>query len=90
MSSNLVGGMLQRLDKMRKHAFGNMLIIGENNKNQISGVWLWRGQDRIFDLDENWQVDSESYKWTRLDVTKQSDRDIVTKYFTWEGDFGGK
>merc|ERR1712198_606095 len=30
MSSNLVGGMFQRLDKMRKHAFGCVGIFGEN------------------------------------------------------------
>ena len=36
------------------------------------------------------RLDSESYTWMKLDITKQSDRDIVTKYFTWEGDFGVK
>lgn len=48
MSCNLVGGMFQRLDKMRKHAFGSVCIFGEDDNNTISGVWVWRGQDLAF------------------------------------------
>ena len=33
---------------MRKHAFGSVCVFGENNKNTISGVWIWRGQDLAF------------------------------------------
>ena len=50
MSSNLVSGMFQRLDKLRKTAFASMLIIGEDNNNEISGVWVMRGQELAFDV----------------------------------------
>ena len=50
MSSNLVSGMFQRLDKLRKTAFASMLIIGEDNDNEISGVWVMRGQELAFDV----------------------------------------
>ena len=40
LSSNLVSGMFQRLDKS---AFASVLIIGEDNDNEISGVWVMRG-----------------------------------------------
>ena len=50
MSSNLVSGMFQRLDKMRKHGFASVLILGENNNNTISGVWLLRGQKLAFEV----------------------------------------
>ena len=50
MSSNLVGGMYQRLDKLRKTAFASMLIIGEDNNNEISGVWVMRGHELAFDV----------------------------------------
>ena len=50
MTSNLVSGMFQRLDKLRKYAFASMLILGENNNNQIEGIWVLRGQELAFDV----------------------------------------
>ena len=38
MSANLVGGMMQRLDKLRKYAFGSVAVFGSNNNSSISGV----------------------------------------------------
>ena len=40
--------MFQRLDKMRKHAFGSMIVFGQDNASTISGVWIWRGHDLAF------------------------------------------
>ena len=40
MTCNLVSGMFQRLDKLRKNAFGSMCVFGENNNNTIAGVWF--------------------------------------------------
>merc|ERR1712055_769373 len=67
MSMNLIGGFFQRLDRMRKHAFGSMCIFGENNMSSISGVWCWRGQDLAFELSEDLKVDYEYYTWRKLD-----------------------
>jgi elongation factor 1-gamma len=52
MSSNLIGGMYQRLDKMRKCAFGSMILFGTDNNSTIGGVWFWRGQDLAFKVCE--------------------------------------
>lgn len=38
MSSNLIGGMFQRIEKLRKNAFASMGVFGENNNNLIVGV----------------------------------------------------
>jgi hypothetical protein len=48
MTCNLVSGFFQRLEKLRKNAFGSMCVFGENNNNTITGVWFWRGQDLAF------------------------------------------
>lgn len=48
MTSNLVSGMFQRLDKLRKNAFASMLILGEDNNNCIEGIWVLRGQELAF------------------------------------------
>ena len=47
---SLVLGMMQRLDRMRKHSFGSMCLFGENDDSTISGVWIWRGQNLAFEV----------------------------------------
>jgi len=84
MTTNLVRGMFQRLDKMRKHSFGAMVVTGENNNNTITGLWIWRGQDLAFELDDNLKIDYESYKWTKLDPNSEETKKEVHKYFVME------
>jgi elongation factor 1-gamma len=42
--------MFQRLDRLRKYGFGNVLLFGKDNDSTISGVWIWRGQDLAFEV----------------------------------------
>lgn len=44
----IIKGMFQRLDKLRKNAFGSMVILGESKNNSIAGLWFWRTQDLAF------------------------------------------
>lgn len=81
MSSNLVRGALQRLDKARKQSFGSMVVFGEDSKNLIAGLWVWRGQDLMFKLTEDWQVDYESYEWKKLDPKSQETKSLVELFF---------
>uniref|UniRef100_UPI00358FD81F elongation factor 1-gamma n=2 Tax=Myxine glutinosa TaxID=7769 RepID=UPI00358FD81F len=87
MSCNLMSGMLQRLDKLRKNAFASMLLFGTDNDNTISGIWVFRGQQLAFELCQDWQVDYESYNWRKLDPESQECKTLVKEYFTWEGEF---
>lgn len=94
MAINLIGGMYQRLEGCRKHLFGVNLTIKEkiNDKDcyAISGVWLQRGQDLIFDLgaDSGWNYDAEQFEFRKLDpLNNQTDKDIVESYFNWEGPY---
>ena len=50
MASNLVSGMFQRLEKLRKTAFASVLILGEDNNIAIEGVWVMRGQELAFSV----------------------------------------
>jgi elongation factor 1-gamma len=90
MSCNLVTGMFQRLDKMRKHAFGSMCVFGEGKSTGISGLWFWRGHDLAFKLSEDLMIDYDSYQWTKLDFDKEETKKLIREYFSWEGDFGGR
>ncbi|XP_046749679.1 elongation factor 1-gamma [Diprion similis] len=85
MSCNLIGGMYQRLDKMRKAAFASVCLFGEDNNSTISGIWVWRGQDLAFTLSPDWQIDYESYKWEKLDPAKDETKALVKQYFSWTG-----
>ncbi|NP_001020382.1 translation elongation factor 1B gamma subunit [Strongylocentrotus purpuratus] len=85
---NLVAGFFQRTEKMVKNAFGNVLIFGEDKDTALQGVFFWKGQSLIFERCEDWQVDYQSYNWTKLDPETAETKRMVKKFFMWEGDFG--
>lgn len=43
-----------------------------------------------FQLDENWQIDYESYSWKKIDPTTPESKKMINEHFLWEGDFDGK
>jgi elongation factor 1-gamma len=90
MTCNLVSGFFQRLDKLRKNAFGSMCVFGEDNNNTITGVWVWRGQGLAFELSSDWQVDYDSYSWKKLSPDDEKTKQLVHQYFVWEGEHNGK
>ncbi|XP_068682643.1 elongation factor 1-gamma-A-like [Montipora foliosa] len=90
MACNLVGGMLQRLEKLRKTAFASVCIFGKNHDVSISGIWIFRTQELAFDLNEDWAIDSPSYKFTKLDVDNPEHKKLINEYLLQEGEFGGK
>ena len=89
MSCNLITGMFQWLDKLklRKNAFASVIFFGTNNSSSISGVWVFRGQELVFPLSPDWQVDYESYMWWKLDPGSEETQTLVREYFSWEGAF---
>jgi len=86
MTCNLVGGMFQRLEKLRKNAFASVCVFGKDNDNTISGVWVWRGHDLAFTLCEDWQIDYESYSWKKMDPDTDETKKTVDNYFKWVGE----
>lgn len=83
-SENLITGMFQRLDKLNKNAFASVGVFGKSRDAQIQGLWVWRGQDLVFPLSDNWQVDYESYDWHRLDSSAASTKALVEAFFLHE------
>lgn len=83
MTSNLIGGWFQRLDKLRKYGFGSVLIFGAEPELSISGVWLFRGKaipEEMTTCD-----DSELYSWTKLDHSNADDKAKIENYLAWDG-----
>jgi elongation factor 1-gamma len=77
MTSNLVGGFIQRSDAVRKYSFGTLAIVGdaEHKPYQIRVCWMIRGQDIKPLLECN--PDAEYYEWTKLDCTKEENKKTV-------------
>jgi len=85
MSCNLIGGMFQRLDKLNKNAFASVCLFGENNDSTISGIWVFKGHELAFELDDNWKVDYSSYSWKKMDSKSEDCKKLVDQYWKWEG-----
>lgn len=64
MTSNLVGGFIQRSGDIRKWAFGVMWVLNEDKPYNVKGCWLIRGQSIQPLLDVN--PDAEYYEWRKL------------------------
>lgn len=50
MACNLVGGMFQRIEKLRKTAFASVGIFGKDNAAAIEGIWICRTQELAFNV----------------------------------------
>jgi elongation factor 1-gamma len=75
MSTNLINGMYQRMESMRKYAFGVNSVFGEDGKNEISGFWVFRGTGDTLpksqlDVDDSAHYDWTQIKWENIDAEK--------------------
>ena len=80
--NNDIGGFFARLEASRKFIFGAASVYGENNDNVIQGAFVIRGQDALpaFDV----APDYESYEFTKLDPSKEEDREFVNDQWAWD------
>jgi len=85
MSCNLIGGMFQRLEKLKKNAFASCCLFGKDNDSSISGIWVFKGHELAFELSEDWQIDYASYDWKKLDSKSEECKKLVGQYWKWEG-----
>ncbi|CCD23698.1 translation elongation factor EF1B gamma NDAI_0C00370 [Naumovozyma dairenensis CBS 421] len=82
MSNNLVGGFFNRLSASTKYMFGCLVVYGENNNNGITGAIMVRGQDNVpaFNVAPDW----ESYSYSKLDPTKEEDKEFINNMWAWD------
>lgn len=73
---------MQRLDKLRKYAYGVMALLEGPKKYSIVGLWFWKGQELAFNLHTDLQIDYESYKWTKLDSKAEATKKMVEMYWS--------
>lgn len=89
MTSNLIGGMFQRIEKLRKNSFSNMGVYGVDGNNIIAGIWFWKGQELVFPLCQDWTTDYESYTWTKLNPDNAEHKKMLDDCWQWQGEVKG-
>lgn len=86
MTSNLIGGFIQRTEEIRKWLFGTITIRGEAGRAggmKVSCYFLIRGQDIKPLIDCN--PDAEYYTWTKMAVpASDADKQILSEFWTSE------
>ena len=88
MSSNLVGGFFQRLERARKYVFGSMVVLGEDNKNCITGFFVVRGDIIPPEIYE--AADYESYNFVKVDSSDAKIREDFNAVIAWDTTIYGK
>ncbi|OIR57363.1 MAG: translation elongation factor EF-1 gamma subunit [Amphiamblys sp. WSBS2006] len=87
MSSNLITGLFNRMEIVRKHCFTRMAIFGEDGDNEISGFLLIRGTELPKEIEE--VPDLDSYKLTKVDINSPEQKALFEDYLAAQGDFAG-
>ncbi|KAK4988537.1 elongation factor EF-1 gamma subunit [Elasticomyces elasticus] len=82
MTSNLIGGFFNRLEASRKYIFGAASVFGVTNDSVVRGAFVVRGQDALpaFEV----APDYESYEITKLDPSKEGDKEFVNDMWAWD------
>ncbi|CAL8463238.1 g2772 [Coccomyxa elongata] len=86
---NKVGGFLQRIDYVRKHAFAVMSIL-KDDKGQfpIRGMWIFRGQEIPAIMQEEC-FDLPLYEWTKVDTNDAAVRERISALLCEEDKIDG-
>jgi elongation factor 1-gamma len=79
MFANSFNGFLQRCDHFRKHVFANHLMLGEEPKLEIKGVWMFRGPIIPQEMIDNPQM--EYFFKRQLDLDNKEDQDLIRDYW---------
>ncbi|KAG5510578.1 hypothetical protein JKF63_06875 [Porcisia hertigi] len=82
MTANLVRGWFQRMEHVRKYAFGIALIIGEDAAHELVSFWVFRGKGMPEIVNE--VVDTELFTWEEI-KNVQAEKEKITDYLCWEG-----
>jgi Elongation factor 1 gamma, conserved domain/Zinc-finger associated domain (zf-AD) len=85
MSCNLIHGMLGHLETLRDQAFASICVFGEDNDNNISSVWIWKGQDLVFERDSDWQYGYDSFDWKKLKLEDEETKELLKQYLNSSG-----
>merc|ERR1719230_1953280 len=87
MTENMTDGFLQRWEDFRKWSFGRICILGTEQKQEIMGVVMWRGQEVPQECKDHPQF--EYYRPRKMDIDKNADDLKLLREF-WGSTDGSK
>lgn len=82
MTSNLTAGYIQRLDELRKYAFGVLNVTGKDEDTApftISGCFIFRGKEVPAEMREC--PDTDYYKLTPININDEAQRKQIEAAF---------
>lgn len=91
LTSNLIGGFIQRTEEIRKWLFGTMTIRGVEGKGplKVTAYYLIRG-DSIQPL-LSCNDDASCYTWTKVNIpAAESDKKLLFDYWCSDGPLDGE
>jgi len=94
-TANLTRGWFQRMEGVRKYAFGTALILGEATNHEIQGHWIFRqggnmqekqGFDGLPECIREVE-DISLYEWKQIDVKNISadEKLLIQNFLEWDG-----
>ncbi|KAK1934063.1 Elongation factor 1 gamma, conserved domain- containing protein [Babesia divergens] len=87
-TSNMLSGFLQRFEPdFRRISFGVINVMGTAGAFDIMGVWLIKGKELPMSVTEH--PSFEFHTFQKLDITKASDKKLITNYFCAEDEIDG-
>ncbi|KAM6500687.1 hypothetical protein JOM56_003701, partial [Amanita muscaria] len=88
MSSNQIGGLFNRLEASRKYLFGSVGALGEMKNSVISGALILQGLEvgPVINVAPDW----ESYAYSKLDLSNESDKWFFEAALAWDLEVDGK
>ena len=90
LTRNLCNNFLDKSEFFRKYVYAVHTVTGEEGDYEIQGVWMWKGTEKLYCLDQN--PSAEYYKYRKLDLNNDADRKLIAE--VWCGDeddkVGGK
>jgi len=89
MSTNLIAGFFNRMDRFRKYAFGIMAVHGEDGKNDIAGFWIIRSHE-VPQIMRDECDDLDLYEWTKLDFPLSAENEKIARVYLGKQDLNGK
>ena len=90
MTSNLVGGFIQRSEEMRRYAFGVMHVLNTEAPFEVAGLWLIRGAEDGLALMMDSNPDAEYFEWTKVSPDVEADKAVVQDYWCSQENVDGK
>ena len=87
MSANLMNGFLQHLNALKKYGFGSIILLGDDVKSEIHGVFIVRGSELPKEMTES--AEYHVYDFRKANIEDDAEKQYIEDILCWDGTFNG-